>query len=152
VPLSPRAALLIAPALIVTAGAVLLSRHADQSPFFTGHGSDAGPDNMIDPSVADHDSARLTYQKQSVAFELLSGRCKLDEAADQIVQISESTPQGLDRLRAVWPGRTDLERAMAQVVAVARSLSRHEPDRFGEPMASIEAEAKALLGSSTLLH
>jgi hypothetical protein len=147
VTLSPRAALLIAPALIVTAGAVLLGRDADQAPLFTGWANNSGPDNMLDPSVADQDSARMICQKQAVALDLLCGRCRLEDAADRIVEISESFPQGLDRLRVAWPGRTDRERAIVQAVSFARSLTRREPDRFSEALGRIEKEARVLLGN-----
>lgn len=150
--LSPRAALFIAPALIVTAGAVLLSRHADQSPLLTGHGTESGPDNMLDPSVAYDESARATYQKQAVALDLLYGRCKLDEAADRFIEISRSFEQEFDRLRMVWPERSDRELAILQTVLFARSLSRSEPERFGDAMTRIDEDAKSLLGSSTLFH
>lgn len=149
-PLSPRAAIFIAPALIVTAGAILLSRHADQSPVLTGHGTGPGPNNMLDPSAADSDSARLICQKQAIALDLLCGRCLLDEAADRFVEASQAHPAALDRLRGAWPGRTDRERAMAQAISFARTLSRSEPERFREAMTRIEADAKAMLGDNIL--
>jgi hypothetical protein len=136
----------------VTAGAILLSRHATVSPVAPDRISAAGPDNMLEPMFLDNDVARLAYEKQAVALDLLCGRCTLDEAADEFYNLSLPVPGSLDRLRTMWPGRTDHERAMVQVLSFARSLARREPERFGEAIARIESQANSTLSSVTPLH
>jgi hypothetical protein len=152
VTLSPRAALFIAPTLIVTAGAIFLSRHVDISPVAPDRVSAAGPDNMLEPLLIDSDAARIIYEKQTVALDLLCGRCSLEEAADRFYQLSKSFPGSLDRLHSMWPGRTDRERAMFQALSYARSLVRRDPQRLGEAMVRIDSEAKAQLNSSVPLN
>jgi hypothetical protein len=152
VTLSPRAALFIAPTLIVTAGAIVLSREATVSPVAPDHVSTGGPSNMLEPMFLENDVARLTYQKQTVALDLLCGRCTLDQAADAFYQLTLPVAESLDRLRTMWPGRTDHERSIVQVLSYSRMLTRREHERFGEPMTRIESEAKALLGTSAPLH
>lgn len=147
---SPRALLGVAPALLVVAGSIALSRH---------HDHDAVQDEMLayqihgetveHPSVRDEDRMHRVALKQETVDDLMDGRLTLAEAVERFEAWS-SGPEFLANLRLALGGRSDRERSVNQVLSFVRARTSQEPAQFDAALARVEAEARALIADAPL--
>jgi hypothetical protein len=149
VTVSPRALLIIAPALFVVGGSFWLSRADLREINRAVDGRDSVQDGLVlPPGAADEDILHRVALKLEIIDDLFDGRITLQEAVLQFESLNEaggndSTPD------STASNDSSLSRAVAQVLSYARNEARYEPKQRQAAMDRIEAEAVTLLAETT---